>query len=466
MWPISPSPLTQPLSPLFSSPIMSPAYTGKTSPNSKDKHFNSRNSGQPQPLTTRILQIAVMLYLALLLSLILEFVTAYVVDFQSPSSLLLDDDDDRGDLIRHSDESDDAASSYPTLATYSPTPKDEWLQEDVIEAVPLVFYYARPGDLPCEKNHHVGRVVKQACSLNSLVYFIGPPECEGRFRKLGVIYQRYKEYEDVFEWFFRNIGQPVDNHIRWFILKRFMEKTGYPRAFYAATEVMLYTNVTELGAWVFPTSHIVLPARWPSIRPPLRANQYPSTAVSGHVALFSYEGLSDFCLFYLKVFEIALFGGAPGARELHLLPEYNDMTPMGWYTFAECWLKNLNPRCMAEKKTGISTKLAGEIRGKFRPRFRVESFCQPRKCQNSSWSDEGTCVFDNNFSITTAIAYFKFSSTDKCPSSVNYEYYEAWTREPQKTPVQFLGVHFQGLKKLFLTLEDSEPAHSWGGSDK
>ena len=87
-----------------------------------------------------------------------------------------------------------------------------------------------------------------------------------------------------------------------------------------------------------------------------------------------------------------------------------------------------------------------------------------RRCLNSTWSDEGDCVFDNNFSITTTTNYFKYSSASKCPTSMRYAYHDAWTSKAQTKPVQFLGVHFQGRKKEFLSMKDVDPKNSWGGS--
>lgn len=410
---------------------------------------------------TSLLYGAVILLTALHMSYFLEYLTTYIENFTRAAP----EPEDRGDLIRSFNANTEQAA-YPTLATLATPTRAEWNPEDVMEAVPVVMYFAKPGVTPCSEGHYVRKTVEQAQKLNHLVFLIGPEDCKAFFEEKGVRYEPYQEYEDVFEWFVRNVGSPLDNHVRWFILKRFLEKHDFARVFYLASEVMLFANVTELAAWMFPSSHIVLPARWPSLRPPPRTNQYISTAVAGHTALFSYEGLADWCRFLLKVFELGLFGGIPGSKELVFLPQYNDMIAMGWYTFAECWLKNFNPPCMAEQGAGISGDKATQMRGSFSPKFRVESFCHPRMCQNSTWSNHGYCVFDNNFSITTVTMSFRFSLTDKCPTSLNYAYYEAWLKEPQRAPVQFLAVHFQGKKKEFLTLPDENPAHSWGGSNK
>jgi len=63
-----------------------------------------------------------------------------------------------------------------------------------------------------------------------------------------------------------------------------------------------------------PSSHMVLPVRWPSLRPPLRPHQYASIAVSTHLALMSYAGLADWCLFLLSAFRLALFGATATPR--------------------------------------------------------------------------------------------------------------------------------------------------------
>ena len=39
----------------------------------------------------------------------------------------------------------------------------------------------------------------------------------------------------------------VGVQVRWFVLKRFMERHGYPRVFHIGSEVMLYANVTQMA---------------------------------------------------------------------------------------------------------------------------------------------------------------------------------------------------------------------------
>eukprot|EP00270_Netrium_digitus_P005116 TRINITY_DN1666_c0_g1_i3.p1 TRINITY_DN1666_c0_g1~~TRINITY_DN1666_c0_g1_i3.p1 ORF type:complete len:441 (+),score=92.01 TRINITY_DN1666_c0_g1_i3:142-1464(+) len=414
----------------------------------------------------RIAYLLLLFLAALHVSYILENLT-YAV-FPSPRSRMMREDsiEDRGDLIRYTVETKADPYNYPTIATRAPADFPEWRLNDVVEKIPVVFYYAKPGVEPCHEQHYSSRVVEQALSLNDLVHFIGPPICRQFYQSMGVVFEDYSQYEDVFEWFVRNLGTPVDIHVRWYILKRLMEKFDYPRVFYMATEVMLYANVTEMAAWMYPKSHIVLPVRWPSLRPPARPNQYSSTAVGGHVALFSYPALVDWCLFHLTIFKMQLFGSHLefSDEDLVLLPQYNDMIAMGWYTFSECWLQEFQRPCLAEKETGIVSERAALLRGKFSPRFSVDSFCMPRRCRNSSWSDEGERVMDNNFSITTATMYFRLRREDKGPSSMKFAYYEAWTKRQQSRRVQFLSVHFQGKKKEFLLLKDIHPQDSWGGS--
>lgn len=121
--------------------------------------------------------------------------------------------------------------------------------------------------------------------------------------------------------------------------------------------------------------------------------------------------------------------------------------------------QNVDPPCL-----GISRDLAYELKQNFKPHFHVESFCQPRQCHNSTWSDEGECVWDNNFSLTTTTSYFRFKPGQKNPTSKFYSYYTAWTGRQQKQPIQFLGVHFHGKRKDFLTAANRDPEISWGSS--
>lgn len=55
--------------------------------------------------------------------------------------------------------------------------------------------------------------VPQAQKHNRLVHFIGPRECRQHFFSLGVAFEEYAEYEEVYEWFLRNIGTPVYVHV-------------------------------------------------------------------------------------------------------------------------------------------------------------------------------------------------------------------------------------------------------------
>ncbi|GJP84134.1 hypothetical protein CLOP_g14217 [Closterium sp. NIES-67] len=279
---------------------------------------------------------------------------------------------------------------------------------------------------------------------------------------MGVRFEEHAEYEEVYEWFIRNLGTPVDVHVRWFILKKFMERHNYGRIFHLATEVMLFANASQVAAWLFPNSDLALPARWPSIRPPLRPTQYSSAGVGTHIALMSYAALVDWCLFLHAVFDSALFGGDKESQDLVLLPSYVDVTIMGWYTFAGCWLQWVEPPCVSDVKP--ETAKALRKRG-IQPRFRVQSLCQPRNCLNSSWSNEGPCVFDNNFSLTSGRPFFKFKTGDKCPSTMHYAFYRGWEEEAQTEPVQFLAVHFMHRKKEFLSTKfPPEPEKSWGSA--
>lgn len=98
-----------------------------------------------------------------------------------------------------------------------------------------------------------------------------------------------------------------------------------------------------------------------SLRPPLGPSQYVSTAVSGHVSLWSYEALVDFLEFFSLFFRVsnqseccwiscwtfislplqrAVLFGRPGDKSLVEMKAYNDMVPLGWYTFPVCWMKS------------------------------------------------------------------------------------------------------------------------------
>lgn len=219
------------------------------------------------------------------------------------------------------------------------------------------------------------------------------------------------------------------------------------------------------AAWMYPSSHMVLPVRWPSLRPPLRPHQYASIAVSTHLALMSYAGLADWCIFLLSAFRLALFGGDRDTENLVLMPAYNDLVIMGWYTFPECWQGKLSPACLGEPDKAITPEIGSLlVRHGVKPKFRVHSLCQPRPCHNSSWSDEGYCAFDNNFSILSKTRYFRYPNGSKCPTSTKYAFYHAWIGEPQKKPLQFLGVHFHGREKDYLTDKYPQPWETTWGS--
>ncbi|GJP34667.1 hypothetical protein CLOM_g19080 [Closterium sp. NIES-68] len=349
----------------------------------------------------------------------------------------------------------DSGDDPPTLASFTPPDLPTWDPNEVQVEVPVVFYHGRPGASPCHKSHYVYKIVSEARKHNNAVHFIGPRECRQFFFHMGVRFEEHAEYEEVYEWFIRNLGTPVDVH-------KFMERHNYGRIFHLATEVMLFANASQVAAWLFPNSDLALPARWPSIRPPLRPTQYSSAGVGTHIALMSYAALVDWCLFLHAVFDSALFGGDKESQDLVLLPSYVDVTIMGWYTFAGCWLQWVEPPCVSDVKP--ETAKALRKRG-IQPRFRVQSLCQPRNCLNSSWSNEGPCVFDNNFSLTSGRPFFKFKTGDKCPSTMHYAFYRGWEEEAQTEPVQFLAVHFMHRKKEFLSTKfPPEPEKSWGSA--
>ncbi|CAI5512825.1 unnamed protein product [Closterium sp. Naga37s-1] len=199
-------------------------------------------------------------------------------------------------------------------------------------------------------------------------------------------------------------------------------------------------------------------------------SQYASTAVSGHVSLWTYDALSDFLDFFQLFVQEATLYGQPGDARLVAERAYNDMVVLGWYTHRICWMKNpqnLHPQCICDKESGVTPERSARIRGKFTPKFRVDSFATPRWCNATDWWDEGWCVFDNNFSIQTPTQFFKYRPQDgmKCPSSMHYTHFDDWAKEGEKqtSPVQFLGVHFQAHRKGYLTRGD-DPAATWGSS--
>ena len=48
------------------------------------------------------------------------------------------------------------------------------------------------------------------------------------------------------------------------------------------------------------------------MKPPLGPSQYVSTAVSGHVSLWTYDALVDFLAFYELFFKVSTRGGEGG----------------------------------------------------------------------------------------------------------------------------------------------------------
>ncbi|CAI5526387.1 unnamed protein product [Closterium sp. Naga37s-1] len=362
----------------------------------------------------------------------------------------------------------------------------EWRAEEVQEAIPIVFVTSH---VPNEPHHPALVVIEQARSLNDLVYVVGPNPNLKHLAALGVTIEGRNEYNDTCAWLARNMGVTRIEVARPWILAAFMERHNFSRVLSLSIDVMLYANVSQMVAWMYPSSKMVLPVRWPSMQPPPLPSQYTSTAVSNHAALWHIDALKDFLALYKQIWSMALFGGRPGSAHLMRKKEYSEMTMLGWYTWSECWTNDkLDPPCMAEPVTGVSAKLAYRLRRtrfrprfpvpslcllppvsrptiphhpnptptsaklayrlrrtRFRPKFLVESLCQPRACHNSSWSDEGLCVWDNNFSVATPSHFFRFAPTrgDKCPSSKLYEHFHAWMGQVPRKNVQFLAVNFQ-----------------------
>ncbi|CAI5458732.1 unnamed protein product [Closterium sp. Yama58-4] len=341
----------------------------------------------------------------------------------------------------------------------------EWRPEEVHEAIPIVFVTSH---VPNEPHHPALVVIEQARSLNDLVYVVGPNPNLKHLSALGVTIEGRNEYNDTCAWLARKMGVTRIEVARPWILAAFMERHNFSRVLSLSIDVMLYANVSQMVAWMYPSSKMVLPVRWPSMQPPPLPSQYTSTAVSNHAALWHIDALKDFLALYKQIWSMALFGGRPGSAHLMRKKEYSEMTMLGWYTWSECWTNDkLDPPCMAEPVTGVSAKLAYRLRRtRFRPKFLVESLCQPRACHNSSWSDEGLCVWDNNFSVATPSHFFRFAPTrgDKCPSSKLYEHFHAWMGQVPRKNVQFLAVNFQGSRRDYLKLEDPDPAKTWGSA--
>lgn len=337
-----------------------------------------------------------------------------------------------------------------------------WVQKPIVGVVPVVLV---SGHVPNEPNHPTLRVLKQARKLNDLVYIVGPSSNLKHLTDLGVIVEPRADYNSTMSWIFSNLGEVRQETMRWWVVREFMQRHNYSRIFYLGAEVMLYANITEYVNWAVPNASVMLPKRWPSMRPPLVPSQYVSTAISGHIALWTKEALDDFLGFFQTVLRIGLFGGRRGSKKLVNRKEYFDMTILAWYAYSDCWLSPTAPPCMAEEQVGISPRRARKMRlASFVPQFQVESFCQPRMCQNTSWSDSGLCVFDNNFSVTSPSRLFIFKPLDKCPTSKHYEHFEAWLGDQRPKLVQFLAVHFQGSRRKYMMLEDPDPSRSWGAS--
>ncbi|CAI5958590.1 unnamed protein product [Closterium sp. NIES-64] len=340
------------------------------------------------------------------------------------------------------------------------------------QPIPVVVVHQQPsGSVACRPSHFMHRNLRHTRQRNAVVYFIGPDsdECVEMARELDIVLDPVIGYQDVVGWFSANLGDPVSYQVRWFILKAFMERHAFPRIFFLDSDVILFANVTELATMLFSRVHLVVSQRWPSLRAP-GPSQYASTAVSGHVSLWTYDALSDFLDFFQLFVQEATLYGQPGDARLVAERAYNDMVVLGWYTHRICWMKNpqnLHPQCICDKESGVTPERSARIRGKFTPKFRVDSFATPRWCNATDWWDEGWCVFDNNFSIQTPTQFFKYRPQDgmKCPSSMHYTHFDDWAKEGEKqtSPVQFLGVHFQAHRKGYLTRGD-DPAATWGSS--
>lgn len=334
--------------------------------------------------------------------------------------------------------------------------------------IPVVQFYQRPGSLPCQRKHYIYRNLKQARKLNDVVYFIGPEECREMAKELDIYLEPYPEYQDVIDWFTNTIGKPIGYQVRWFVLRAFMERHAFPRVFYTDSDVMLFANITELVKMLYPKTYLALAVRWPSLKPPLSPSQYVSTAVSGHVSLWTHDAIADFSNFFIEFFANAVLFGKPGDKSLVGEKAYNDMVPLGWYTFRSCWNRppaELHPQCASDKQSGVTPERSERIRGKFNPKYAVESLCQPRVCNATSWVKDGWCVFDNNFSVQTPKQYFRYRPDlgMLVPTSLHYTHFEDWG-DRQTEPVQFLGVHFQAHKKGYLSRGD-DPAETWGSSE-
>ncbi|CAI5520539.1 unnamed protein product [Closterium sp. Naga37s-1] len=362
-----------------------------------------------------------------------------------------------------------AAAHMPSLSPASPLRVSLCFPH---QPIPVVVVHQQPsGSVACRPSHFMHRNLRHTRQRNAVVYFIGPDsdECVEMARELDIVLDPVIGYQDVVGWFSANLGDPVSYQVRWFILKAFMERHAFPRIFFLDSDVILFANITELATMLFSRVHLVVSQRWPSLRAP-GPSQYASTAVSGHVSLWTYDALSDFLDFFQLFVQEATLYGQPGDARLVAERAYNDMVVLGWYTHRICWMKNpqnLHPQCICDKESGVTPERSARIRGKFTPKFRVDSFATPRWCNATDWWDEGWCVFDNNFSIQTPTQFFKYRPQDgmKCPSSMHYTHFDDWAKEGEKqtSPVQFLGVHLQAHRKGYLTRGD-DPAATWGSS--
>lgn len=173
-----------------------------------DTPIKHRNNAYKDPASNALIYIIYIL-LALHASYVFEKVTHSLCQL-----VLAFPRSDVGDLIRYGESEVNPAWNYSTLITHSLPGLEDWSSSSVTEVVPVVFYWGKPGGVPCSQNHHALASVQQALKLNSVVYFIGPPDCTETFNRLGVHYQSYDMYEDVYEWFIRNIGSPIDNHVK------------------------------------------------------------------------------------------------------------------------------------------------------------------------------------------------------------------------------------------------------------
>eukprot|EP00271_Cylindrocystis_brebissonii_P002472 TRINITY_DN130_c0_g4_i1.p1 TRINITY_DN130_c0_g4~~TRINITY_DN130_c0_g4_i1.p1 ORF type:complete len:522 (+),score=87.39 TRINITY_DN130_c0_g4_i1:1226-2791(+) len=338
----------------------------------------------------------------------------------------------------------------------------DWRQVPVAEMIPIVFVASH---IPNEPDHPAIRVLKQARKTNRDVFLLGP-KYHRQFRGLNITVEPKERYYDAINVALEAIGPVKMDVFKWWMLRSFMESHGYERVFFLSVEVMIFANLTEWASWMMPTSAVALPTRWPSMQPPPLPSQYTSTSVSSHIGLWTLPALDDFIKFWTVIINSAHFGGGqPGSKKLGELPEYHENVMLAWYAYSDCWtVENLDPPCMAEPLVGISPKLAVKLRKLFLPSFTVDSLCKPRWCQNTTWSDLGLCVFDNNFAVTSPGQLFKFPRTDKLPSSKLYEYYDAWMGGVRKRTVQFLAVHFHGVRRDYLKLDDQDPSTSWGAS--